>query len=102
MEKKSKLSRRDLFKSVTPFLALGIFSKLNLSSAFAAACPDVAQLKSANETEAPGKTNDYVVDAIKSKNGKYKAGQHCTTCFFYDDKCDYAGKARCKMLKNKL
>lgn len=64
------------------------------------ACPVNAPAgkKVALPNEGMGKTLDYVVDASTSKNVKYKAGNNCANCKFYNTAKLEAGYAPCTML----
>lgn len=48
--------------------------------------------------EGMGKTLEYVGDATTSKNAKYKAGQTCLNCKFYNAPKAEGGFAPCTML----
>lgn len=52
----------------------------------------------ASPSEGMGKTLEYVVDAKSSKNAKYKSGQNCGNCKFYNAAKAEAGYAPCTMM----
>lgn len=97
--KSTDLNRRSFFKMA--LAAVAVAPILKLSKANAAACPGAtapAGKKLAEEGKGMAKGLDYVADAAKSKNAKYKAGDNCGNCKYFNDKKLETGYAPCTML----
>lgn len=64
------------------------------------ACPTTppAGKSLAQPNEGAGKTMEYITDATTSKNAKYKAGNNCANCKFYNKEKAEGGYAPCTML----
>lgn len=93
-------SRRWFFKVVLSSAVLApLMLKYNKSYA-AHVCPKVAPAGKpiASPTEGLGKTLQYVTDAKTTKNPKYKKGDTCITCKFYNAIKAEGGYAPCTML----
>ena len=103
--KEKNLDRRSFFTmalsavTIVP-LALRSFK----AEAAAPSCPAKAPVGKnvADPAVGMGKSLEYVVDAGASKNAKYKAGQNCLNCKYYNDKKVDGGYAPCTMMGMKL
>lgn len=94
------VTRRSFFQLALASATL-IPIALKSTKLFAAeACPTTAPAgKSiASPTDGMGKTLEYVTDASTSKNSKYKAGNNCGNCKFYNAAKAEGGYAPCTML----
>lgn len=95
-----KLNRRSFFQmALTGIVTIPFFAKT--AKLFAAdACPTTppAGKSVAQPNDGMGKTLEYVSDATTSKNVKYKAGQTCANCKFFNAAKIESGFAPCTML----
>jgi hypothetical protein len=99
MTEEKNLNRRSFFAmavaaaTIVPFVLKSV-------KAQAAGCPTAAPAGKAVAVEGVGmaKGLDYVADGTKSKNPKYKAGNNCGNCKYYNDKKADGGYAPCTML----
>ena len=93
------MNRRSFFSLALAALAVVPFALKN-SKAQAAGCPTTAPAgkQVAQVGVGMAKGLDYVADAKTSKNAKYKAGQNCLNCKYYNDKKAEGGYAPCTML----
>jgi hypothetical protein len=98
MEDKS--TRRSFFKlALMGVVTIPLIAKS--AKLFAAdACPSTPPTGKAlaQPNEGMGKTLEYVMDAKTSKNAKYKAGNSCANCKFYNAAKAEGGYAPCTML----
>ncbi len=99
-------TRRSFFKK--SLMALAALPLIKTSDAFAAvACPqdppkDAKALKKLlDPASSTGKRLDYVANSTESKNKKYKKGQNCGNCNFYQDKKVVENYAPCSMAANR-
>lgn len=103
MEKKD-LNRRSFFKAtLSAFVAAPFLFKM-LGNASAASCSKTppAGKPAAEVGVGMAKGLDYVDLAESSKNPKYKAGQNCLNCKYYNDKKAEGGYAPCTMMGMKF
>ena len=100
MDEKTTMSRRSFFQLAVASATLIPLVARSTKLLAADACPGAAPAgKSiASPTEGMGKTLEYVPDATASKNAKYKAGNNCANCKFYNAAKAEAGYAPCTML----
>jgi hypothetical protein len=98
--KKETLSRRSFFKFALAGAAVVPFVGKITKSIAADACPGTppAGKQVAKPGEGMAKTLNYVEDAKSAKHAKFKAGAHCATCKFYNDKKAEGGYAPCTMM----
>jgi len=100
----STKTRRDFFKSLA-MGAIAIPFIRSTSVLAAGACPSKeptkAGLKLVKEGDKQIKTLDFVFNAPDSKNAKYKAGNNCANCKFYNNKKLESDWAPCSMFANK-
>ena len=98
MEEKN-LNRRSFFSMALAAVAVVPFA-LKSSKAQAAACPATAPAgkQVAQVGVGMAKSLEYVADAKDSKNAKFKAGQNCLNCKYYNDKKAEGGYAPCTMM----
>ena len=102
-------SRRAFFKkSLMALAALPLLKSNKLLAADAVACPQAApkDKKAASKVleadSSTGKRLEYVANAADSKNKKFKAGEHCGNCNFYQDKKMVENYAPCSMAANRF
>jgi len=100
MEDTKDLSRRSFFKialagaAVVPFI-------VKASKSFASdGCPKTAPVGKSivSPTEGMGKTLQYVTEASTSKHPKYKTGNACRDCKFFNVGKAEGGYAPCTMM----
>ena len=84
--KEKNLDRRSFFTMALSVATIVPFAFKSMKAE--AAAPAVGMAKSL----------DYVVDAGTSKNAKFKAGQNCLNCKYYNDKKADGGYAPCTMM----
>ena len=99
--KEKNLNRRSFFTMALSVVTIVPLALRSLKAEAApAACPTKAPAgKSVAEPGVGmGKSLEYVVDAGTSKNAKYKAGQNCLNCKYYNDKKADGGYAPCTMM----
>lgn len=94
-----KLTRRSFFKMAVAAAAVTPFA-LNAVKSLAAECPKAPPAGKAlgSPTEGMGKSLEYVLDANTSKNPKYKAGDSCGNCKFFNQAKVEGGYAPCTMM----
>lgn len=93
------LDRRSFFRMALAAAAIVPFA-LKSVKAEAAGCPTAAPAgkQVAKVGEGMAKSLEYVEDAKTSKNAKFKAGQNCGNCKYYNDKKAEGGYAPCTMM----
>lgn len=95
-----KFTRRSFFQMVfmgaaaIPIIAKS--AKVFAGESCPASAPAGKNIAQANE--GMGKTLEYVTDASTSKNPKFKAGNNCGNCKFYNAAKAEAGYAPCTMM----
>jgi High potential iron-sulfur protein len=94
-----KLTRRSFFQMAVAAISIVPFA-LNATKAISAECPKAppAGKSIASPTEGMGKSLEYVVSASTSKNAKYKSGDACGNCKFYNQAKADGGYAPCTMM----
>lgn len=94
-----KLNRRSFFQMALGSLAVAPIL-LNIKNAQGASCTNTppAGKKVAQVGVGMAKGLDYVDNASNSKNAKFKAGQDCTNCKFYQTAKAEKGYAPCTMM----
>lgn len=100
MEEKN-LNRRSFFTMALSAVTIAPFALKSVKAEAAApACPATgpAGKQVAQVGVGMAKSLDYVVDAKSSKNAKFKAGQNCLNCKYYNDKKAEGGYAPCTMM----
>jgi len=99
-----KFTRRSFFQLAVAGLTVAPFVLKASNSMAADACPAKAPAGKAlgSPTEGMGKGLEYVLDAKTSKNAKYKAGQNCGNCKFYNAAKADSGHAPCTMMGMKF
>jgi hypothetical protein len=97
-------NRRSFFKLVSAAVAATTLLSKPMQAAAATACPASAPAgkQVAKAGEGMAKSLEYVVDANDSKNAKYKKGQNCGNCKYYNDKKEEKGYAPCTMMGMKF
>lgn len=97
------LNRRSFFKMAVAAAAVVPFA-LNTKAASANGCPAAppAGKQVAKVGEGMAKGLEYVDVAANSKNAKYKAGNNCGNCKYYNDKKAEGGYAPCTMMGMKF
>ena len=95
---KKEFTRRTFFQAlVASAVVLPMAFK---SMASVEACPVAPPAGKAlgSPTEGMGKSLEYVLDAKTSKNAKYKKGDACGNCKFYNQAKVESGHAPCTMM----
>lgn len=97
---KDKFTRRSFFKMAVASAAIIPFALKGVAALGAETCPKTAPAGKAvaSPTDGMGKSLEYVLDAKTSKNAKYKAGNNCGNCKFYNQAKADSGYAPCTML----
>lgn len=97
---KDTQTRRSFFQTALLGALVAPLVLKSASSKASDACPVSAPAgkKIVMPNEGMGKTLDYVADATTSKNAKYKAGNNCANCKFYNVAKLEGGYAPCTML----
>ena len=97
-------TRRTFFQTTLLGALVAPFILKSTNALGADACPTTAPAgkKIVLPNEGMGKTLDYVADATTSKNAKYKAGNNCANCKFYNSAKLEGGYAPCTMLGMKF
>lgn len=93
-------NRRSFFKLVSAAVAATTLLSKPLEAVAASACPTTppAGKQLAKPGEGMAKGLEYVADGNDSKNAKFKKGQNCGNCKYYNDKKAEKGYAPCTML----
>lgn len=95
---KKELTRRTFFQALfASAVALPLAIK-SISSAEACPVAPPAGKSLGSPTEGMGKSLEYVLDAKTSKNSKYKKGDNCGNCKFYNQAKAESGHAPCTMM----
>lgn len=97
---KEKLTRRSFFQMAIASAVVVPFALKGVNAVAAESCPKVgpAGKQLGVPTEGMGKSLEYVLDAKTSKNAKYKAGDNCGNCKFYNQAKADGGYAPCTMM----
>jgi hypothetical protein len=95
-----KFTRRSFFQLAVASLAVVPFVLKSGASQASDACPAVAPKGKAIGVPGEGmaKSLEYVLDAKTSKNPKYKTGNSCGNCKFYNAAKAESGHAPCTMM----
>lgn len=96
------LDRRSFFRMALTAVAIVPFALKGIGNAAAAtpACPTTAPAgkQVAQEGVGMAKSLEYVAVSSTSKNAKFKAGQNCLNCKYYNEKKAEGGYAPCTMM----
>lgn len=100
MTEEKNLNRRSFFGMVLAAATIVPFVLKSVKAEAAAACPTTAPAgkQVAQVGVGMAKSLEYVADAKTSKNAKYKAGDSCNNCKYYNDKKAEGGYAPCTMM----
>lgn len=103
MEEKN-FNRRSFFKLASAALVVTPILFKPLEALAASACPTTPPTGKplAKPGEGMAKGLEFVADANESKNAKYKKGQHCGNCKYYNEKKEEKGFAPCTMMGMKF
>ena len=97
---KENFTRRSFFQMLAASAVVVPFAFKAVTSEAADACPKTPPAGKAlgSPTEGMGKSLEYVMDAKSSKNAKYKSGDNCGNCKFFNQAKAENGYAPCTMM----